>query len=63
MPLPLFFKLRMTRVIDEFRKLLTMINVLSHGPLKSEEILNCSQTLITLIEYMDKVYFHNMVMK
>lgn len=53
----------MTRVIDEFRKLLTMINVLSHGPLKSEEILNCSQTLITLIEYMDKVYFHNMVMK
>ncbi|MFV8804632.1 AAA family ATPase [Aerococcus urinaeequi] len=41
--------------------LLTFINVLSHRPLRSEEIISNSKTLMCLIEDIDKVHFDEMI--
>ncbi|MEW4354585.1 AAA family ATPase [Streptococcus pneumoniae] len=40
--------------------LLTFINVLSHRPIKSEEIIENSKTLMRFIEDIDKVHFDEM---
>lgn len=40
--------------------LLTFINVLSHRPIKSEEVITNSKTLMRLIEDIDKVHFDEM---
>ncbi len=40
--------------------LLTFINVLSHRPIKSEEIINNSKTLMAIIKDIDKVHYDEM---
>ena len=41
-------------------ELLMFINVLSHRPIRSEEIIKNSKTLMGIIEDMDKVHFNEM---
>lgn len=40
--------------------LLTFINVLSHRPIRSEEIITNSKTLMDLIKAMDKIHYNEM---
>ena len=41
-------------------ELLTFINVLSHRPIRAEEIVKNSKTLMKIIEDIDKVHFNEM---
>ena len=41
-------------------ELLTFINVLSHRPIRADEIVQNSKTLMQIIESMDKVHFNEM---
>lgn len=46
--------------VNKLGELLMFINVLSHRPIKSEEIIKNSKTLMRIIKDMDKVHFNEM---
>ena len=45
---------------QELGSFLSFINVLSHRPIKSDEILNNSKFIMKFIQQVDKIHFESM---